>query len=253
MRAAPSQQQQAAALAAASLASESQASGVWRAAGFGPCCAGLCWAGSQAWWAECVCGLPLPVSGSHCATLCCAMPQEAFPLGEGGMRTTGLPGHLKKIEVVNFMCHENFAMEFGQVRSDGGDSCCSVCGAVLRHCCAMSLSYGSPALLPTSPYPAPCCCSTSPLLAAPTAAARAQCCRRCSAALASRPPTLGAPTPSKRCAWIPWTDRVPARTGGPFPCRQPLLRLHFSASPPLPIPECCCSSSALAPTRPSSG
>ena len=59
------------------------------------------------------------------------MPQEAFPLGEGGMRTTGLPGHLKKIEVVNFMCHENFAMEFGQVRSDGGDSCCSVCGAVL--------------------------------------------------------------------------------------------------------------------------
>ena len=31
------------------------------------------------------------------------------------MRLAGLPGHLRKIEVVNFMCHEHFTMEFGQV------------------------------------------------------------------------------------------------------------------------------------------
>ena len=41
--------------------------------------------------------------------------QEPYPVGEGGMRLAGLAGHLKKIEVVNFMCHENFAMDFGAV------------------------------------------------------------------------------------------------------------------------------------------
>lgn len=33
--------------------------------------------------------------------------------GGGRVRTVGLPGHLVKIEMVNFMCHEHFNMEFG--------------------------------------------------------------------------------------------------------------------------------------------
>ncbi|KAL4424708.1 hypothetical protein ABPG77_000051 [Micractinium sp. CCAP 211/92] len=38
--------------------------------------------------------------------------QELYPVGDGGMRLAGLPGHLKEIEVFNFMCHEHLKMEF---------------------------------------------------------------------------------------------------------------------------------------------
>ncbi|KAL4422537.1 hypothetical protein ABPG75_008734 [Micractinium tetrahymenae] len=38
--------------------------------------------------------------------------QVPYPVGEGGMRLSGLPGHLKEIEVFNFMCHEHLKMEF---------------------------------------------------------------------------------------------------------------------------------------------
>jgi hypothetical protein len=40
------------------------------------------------------------------------------------MRLAGLAGHLKKIEVVNFMCHENFTMDFGAVGGRRKGACC---------------------------------------------------------------------------------------------------------------------------------
>ncbi|KAI3430279.1 hypothetical protein D9Q98_004875 [Chlorella vulgaris] len=63
-------------------------------------------------------GIRQPLPGGAAAAAAAANltseSQEDYPVGEAGMRLAGLPGHLKRIEVINFMCHENFTMDFGQ-------------------------------------------------------------------------------------------------------------------------------------------
>lgn len=63
-----------------------------------------------------------------------ALLQEVVPLAEGGMRATGLPAHLKTIEVVNFMCHENFKMDFGPVGARTGFTAGCALWQALLHC-----------------------------------------------------------------------------------------------------------------------
>lgn len=57
-------------------------------------------------------GMRAPVSAAAAAAMV-TESEEAVPTGEGGMRLVGLPGHLKSVELINFMCHEHMSMEFG--------------------------------------------------------------------------------------------------------------------------------------------
>lgn len=53
------------------------------------------------------------------------------------VRTKGLAGHLKEVQVQNFMCHRNFIIEFRCVlllsERQPQWSCCDVCYARLHH------------------------------------------------------------------------------------------------------------------------
>ncbi|PRW20506.1 structural maintenance of chromosomes 6B isoform A [Chlorella sorokiniana] len=60
-------------------------------------------------------GIRPPAAAAALAAACpVSESEEPVPTGEDGMRLVGLPGHLKTIEVTNFMCHEHFTMEYGQ-------------------------------------------------------------------------------------------------------------------------------------------
>ena len=59
-------------------------------------------------------GIRQPSAAAALAAASLATESDVEVPMRGSMRLAGLPGHLKSIELVNFMCHEHFRMDFGQ-------------------------------------------------------------------------------------------------------------------------------------------